>query len=642
MSTQAAVLQIRLPGNQTEELAGGSTASDLAKRIKKELKGVPLFARINGKMRDLNTALASEDEVEILTFEDADGRQGFWHSSAHLLAQAVLRLFPDAQPTIGPAIENGFFYDFANLQVSEEDFPRIEEEMRKIVKEHIAPERIEYANMAEAKAQFRSNPFKTDLIEKHEESLSAYRQGDFVDLCTGPHIPNTSVVQAFKVMKTSGAYWRGDSNNAQLTRVYAISFPDKKQLSQYLHVLEEAKKRDHRVLGKKLDLFSFHEEAPGMPFIHPRGMAIWDELLRFEKELQRAAEYVEIKTPVMLARELWETSGHWDYYREHMYTSKVDEREFAIKPMNCPGCMLFYKYSQYSFRQLPLRVAETGLVHRHELSGALSGMFRVRSFHQDDAHIFMQAEDLKSEILGVLALAEKVYGTLGLDYHLELSTRPDKSIGTDAAWEMATKGLKDALDEGGYVYRINEGDGAFYGPKIDMHIKDVIGRTWQCGTIQLDMNLPERFGLHYEASEGERKQPIMIHRVLYGSIERFFGILIEHFGGRFPLWLSPVQAAVLTVADRHEQSARAIVSQMRDSGLRVDLDHSSESVPKKVRNAQLDQANYILVVGDQEIESGKLAVRTREGKLLEAVLLADLIASMQKEASERSLDPTLA
>ena len=641
MGVKTANLQIKLPGNRTETVPAGSTGAELAKRIKKDLKGAPLFARINGKLVDLGVELAAGDEVEIVTFEDPDGKTGFWHSSAHLLAQAVLRLFPEAQPTIGPAIENGFFYDFANLQISEEDFPRIEEEMRKIVKEHIAPQRVEYATMAQARAEFSQNPFKIELIEKHEESLSAYRQGDFVDLCTGPHIPNTSVVQAFKVMKTSGAYWRGDSENAQLTRIYAISFPDKKQLSQYLHVLEEAKKRDHRVVGKKLDLFSFHEEAPGMPFIHPRGMAIWDELVAFEKELQRAADYVEIKTPIMLAKELWETSGHWDYYRQNMYTSEIDDREFAIKPMNCPGCMLFYKYAQYSFRQLPLRVAETGHVHRHELSGALSGLFRVRAFHQDDAHIFMREEDLKSEILGVLALAEKIYATLGLDYHMELSTRPEKSIGTAAAWELATKGLKDALDEGGYVYRINEGDGAFYGPKIDMHIKDVIGRSWQCGTIQLDMNLPERFGLHYEASEGDRKKPIMIHRAIFGSIERFFGILIEHFGGRFPLWLSPVQAAVLTVADRHEEAARAIVRRLRAGGLRVELDASSESVPKKVRNAQLDQANYILVVGDQEIESNMLAVRTREGKVLDPIALEDLVAALRAEVADRSLRASL-
>ncbi len=640
MGAQATEIQVRLGGDRTEGVPSGSSAADLAKRIKKDLKGSPLFARVNGVLRDLNTPLESGDQVEILTFEDPEGRQGFWHSSAHLMAQAILRLFPEALPTIGPAIENGFFYDFANLTLSEEDFPRIEEEMRKIVKEHIAPERVEYPDMATAKREFQGNPFKLELIEKHEESLSAYRQGDFIDLCTGPHIPNTSVVQAFKVMKTSGAYWRGNAENAQLTRVYAISFPDKKQLSTYLHQLEEAKKRDHRVLGKKLDLFSFHEEAPGMPFIHPRGMAIWDELLQFEKELQKAAGYVEIKTPVMLARELWETSGHWDYYRENMYTSEVDDREFAIKPMNCPGCMLFYRYAQYSFRQLPLRVAETGHVHRHELSGALSGLFRVRSFHQDDAHLFMEPKDLKSEIQGVLELAEKVYSTLGLDYHMELSTRPEKSIGTAEAWEFATASLKAALDEGGYTYRVNEGDGAFYGPKIDMHIKDVIGRTWQCGTIQLDMNLPARFQLHYEASEGERKQPVMLHRAIFGSVERFFGILVEHFGGRFPLWLSPVQARVLTVADRHEEPAQSITQRLKEAGLRAELDASGESVPKKVRNAQLDQVNYIVVLGDQEVESGKVSVRTREGKVHESVALDALIAAMTEEYRTRALTGT--
>lgn len=638
---QATAISVKLPGNISQELPGGTTAAELAKKIKKELKGAPLFAKIDGQLRDLSTELHDGAEVQILTFEDPEGRHGFWHSSAHLLAHAVKRLFPNAKPTIGPAIENGFFYDFANLQVSEEDFGRIEEEVRKIVKEHITPERIEYADLASARAEFADNPFKIELVEKHEEGLSAYRQADFIDLCTGPHIPNTSVVQAFKIMKTSGAYWRGDSENEQLTRIYGISFPDKKQLSGYLHVLEEAKKRDHRVVGKKLGLFSFQEEAPGMPFFHPRGMIIWEELIAFERELQRQAGYQEIKTPVMLSKELWETSGHWSYYRENMYTSQIDDREFAVKPMNCPGCMLYFKSGQYSFRQLPLRVAETGLVHRHELSGALSGLFRVRSFHQDDAHIFMRPEDMETEVLGVLHLAEKVYGTFGLNYHLELSTRPEKSIGTDEGWELATRGLRGALDAGKYQYRVNEGDGAFYGPKIDLHIKDVLGRTWQCGTIQMDMNLPERFDVHYESSEGEKRRPIMIHRAIYGSMERFFGILVEHYGGRFPLWLSPIQVRILTVADRHEDYAEQVRAKLANAGIRAETDRSSESVPKKVRNAQVEQANYILVVGDQEISAGDVSVRTRAGTVVGSMPLSDLIEKIEIEIKSRAPDSAL-
>jgi len=638
---QATQLAVELPDGRKEELPGGATGAELAKKIKKSLSGTPLFARINGEMKDLNTELFDGDRVEILTFEDEDGRRGFWHSSAHLMAQAVKRIFPDAEPTIGPAIENGFFYDFANLTVSEEDFPRIEAEVKSIVKARIIPERIEYADAAAAKREFGSNKYKAELIDNLEEGLSAYRQDDFIDLCTGPHIPSTQVVQAFKVLKTSGAYWRGDSKNEQLTRIYGISFPDKKRLSQHVRMLEEAARRDHRVVGRKLDLFSFHDEAPGMPFFHPRGMIIWNELLDFEKGLQTEAGYVDIKTPVMLTRELWETSGHWDYYREHMYTSEVDNREFAIKPMNCPGCMLYYKSRQYSFRQLPLRIAETGLVHRHELSGALSGLFRVRSFHQDDAHIFMKPEDMSAEIKGALALSERIYAAFGLDYHLELSTRPEKSVGTAEQWEQATAGLKEALDSGGYEYKVNEGDGAFYGPKIDMHIKDVIGRTWQCGTIQLDMSLPERFDLHYEASEGDKKRPIMIHRAIYGSIERFFGILIEHFGGRFPLWLSPVQIRVLTVADRHDEYAEKVRAQFTGAGLRAETDSSSESISKKVRNAQLDQVNYILVTGDQEIESGTVSVRTRTGKVLEKRTVDEVIETLSAEYASRSLEPQL-
>lgn len=634
-------MQVHVPGGATVELEPGARASDLAKKIKKDLKGAPVVARINGTLRDLTSVLAPNDEVEILTFEDPEGRHTFWHSSAHLLAQAIKRLYPEALPTIGPAIEEGFFYDFANLHISEEDFPRVEQEVQKIVRERIVPERIEFQGEAEARGEFGNNPFKMEIISKKEETLSAYRQGDFVDLCTGPHIPNTSIVQAFKVLKTSGAYWRGNPENEQLTRVYGISFPDKKQLSAYLHRIEEAKKRDHRVVGKRLDLFSFHEEGPGMPFFHPRGVVLWNELLAFIRELHREAGYVEIKTPVMLSRQLWETSGHWENYRENMYTSEVEGREFAIKPMNCPGCMLFFRSGQYSYRQLPLRVAEIGNVHRHEMSGALSGLFRVRSFHQDDTHIFMKPEDIKPEILGVLALTDRLYSTFGLEYHLELSTRPEKSIGSDEQWEVATRGLREALDASGREYRINEGDGAFYGPKIDMHIKDAIGRTWQCGTIQLDMALPERFDLYYDTKDGGKARPIMIHRAIYGSLERFLGILIEHYVGRFPLWCSPVQVRVLSVAERHHDYAEEIRAKLFAAGLRADADESAESIPKKVRSAQVEQVNYILVVGDQELENTTVNVRTRGGQVLGERKIDDLITALKREIAERAPEPVL-
>ncbi|MGK0289364.1 MAG: threonyl-tRNA synthetase [bacterium] len=628
-------MNINLVDGSVCELPEGALGTDLAKKIKKDLNGVALVARINGTTQELSSALSDGDEVQILTFEDPEGRDIFWHSSAHVLAQAIQRLYPDAKPTIGPAIETGFYYDFANLEISETDFPQIEEEVKKIVRERLQPKRIEYKAKEDALEVFGENQFKKEMIDALEEGLSAYEQGDFIDLCRGPHIPHTGVIQAFKVMKTSGAYWRANAENEQLTRVYAVAYPDKKQLKAYLRFLEEAKKRDHRLLGKKLNLYSFHEEGPGMPFFHPKGMVIWNELMKFWDEEHKIENYQQIKTPIMLSQNLWETSGHWENYRENMYTSEIDDRKFAIKPMNCPGCMLFFKEGQYSYRQLPLRIAEVGNVHRHELSGALSGLFRVRSFHQDDSHIFMKPEDISSEILGVLNLARRMYKQFGLEYHLELSTRPEKSIGSDEQWELATEGLRSAMDQGEYEYVVNEGDGAFYGPKIDIHIKDAIGRTWQCGTIQLDMSLPERFDLNFDAADGTKQRPIMIHRVIYGSIERFLGILVEHFSGRFPLWLSPVQVRVLAVADRHNEYAEEIAAKFKQAGLRSEVDTASESISKKVRLAQMEQVNYILVVGDQEIEAKNISVRTRANKVLGARNLDEFIEEIQKEFQER-------
>ncbi len=627
-------MEISLPDESKRELPEGSSVVDLAGKIKKQLKGSALAAKINGEMKALTTILNDGDDVQVITFDDEEGKYVFWHSSAHLLAQAVTRLFPDAKPTIGPPIENGFYYDFANLNISDADFPKVEEEMRKIVKERIVPKRVEYGSKEDALNVFADNKYKKEMIEQLEEGLSAYQQGDFVDLCRGPHVPHTGMIQVFKVMRTSGAYWRADAKNDQLTRVYGTSYPDKKQLSKYLNFLEEAAKRDHRLLGKQLKLFSFHQKAPGMPFFHPNGMIIWGELVKYWEECHKIAGYQKIKTPVILTQDLWQTSGHWDNFRENMYITEIDDKAYAIKPMNCPGGMLVYKEDQYSYRQFPLRVGEIGLVHRHELSGALSGLFRVRCFHQDDAHIFMTPEQIKSEIRNVLDLSGKMYEQFDLDCHLELSTKPEKAIGTDEEWEIATKGLQDALDEGGFDYAINEGDGAFYGPKIDLHIKDATGKTWQCGTIQLDMQLPERFDLTYITPEGDKRRPVMIHRVIYGAFERFFGILVEHYAGKFPMWLSPRQVRILAITDKHNAYAEEVCQQFINAGLRAEADLTTESVNKKVRVAQLDQVNYILVVGDREIEEGTVTVRAAN-KVLGARKTCEVIDSLKNEYRSR-------
>lgn len=629
------MVQVYLKDGSHRELPHGATAMDLARSISGSLARAACAATVDGLPVDLSTPLSEGARMEILTFEDPRGRDVFWHSSAHILAQAILRLYPQAKPTIGPAIESGFYYDFADLELSEDDFARVEEQVQAIVQEDLRPQRIEYAGAAEALAEFGDNPFKREIIEKLEEGLSAYRQGEFLDLCRGPHLPSTRMVEGFKILKTSGAYWRGQSSNPQLTRVYAISFPDRKQLRTYLHQLEEARKRDHRVLGRQLNLFSFQQEGPGMAFIHPRGMVIWNALLEFWRELHREGGYSEIKTPIMLGRELWETSGHWANYRENMYTCEIEERVFAIKPMNCPGGMLFYKQNQVSYRDLPARVAEIGQVHRHEMSGALSGLFRVRSFHQDDAHIFMKPQDVTSEILGVLRLAERIYSQFDLPFHLELSTRPAKSIGSDEDWALATEGLRAALEASGWQYKVNEGDGAFYGPKIDFHLRDAIGRTWQCGTIQLDMSLPMRFELEYIGEDGKPHRPIMLHRALYGSLERFFGILVEHYAGRFPLWLSPEQVRVLPVAERHQEFARQLAQNLFAQGFRSATDLSNESVNKKVRNAQLDQVNYMLVAGDREMEEGLLSVRTRDNKVFGNLSLEEFMTGLREERDRR-------
>lgn len=634
---------IRTNDHKQIELPEGSSGKDLAEKLNLRGPNQSLAIKINGTLCDLSSPLKDGDEALLIHFEDAEGREVFWHSSAHVLAQAILRLYPQAQPTIGPPIEQGFYYDFANLTISEADFEAIEKEVANIINENYQSQRHLFKNREEALERFKDNPYKQELIHSFEQGpFTAYSQGEFFDLCRGPHMPNVGKIKAFKILKTSGAYWKGDSTREMLTRVYAISYPDRKALKEYLTLLEEAKKRDHKILGPKLDLFSLKEEAPGMPFIHPKGMIIWNRLIDFWRQMHKRAGYLEIKTPQLMSQELWETSGHWFHYRENMYAFSIEERHFAIKPMNCPGCMLYYQSQTHSYRELPLRVAELGHVHRHEASGALSGLFRVRSFHQDDAHLFMRPCDIKHEILNVLGLVEETYSAFGLAYRLELSTRPEKSIGTDEDWEIATAGLKDALDAWGQPYRINEADGAFYGPKIDIHIRDALGRSWQCGTIQLDMALPEKFELEYTDSDGVSKRPVMVHRALFGSVERFFGILIENFAGKFPLWLSALQVRVMTVADRHQEYAHAIASQLRKAGLICDVDDSNESVNKKVRNAQLMQINYMLTIGDKELENKTINVRTRDNIVHGEMELTPLINNLEKEIATRSLISFLA
>lgn len=633
------MMHIRINNKKELELPKGGTAKDVAEKLNMRQPEQSIAAKINGIMCDLSTPLSEGDEVILVHFEEPEGKEIFWHTSAHVLAQAILRLFPQAKPTIGPPIENGFYYDFGNVTLSEADFEAIENEVHKIVNENYASERHVIKSKKEALERFKDNPYKCELIEgfNEAEGITAYSQGEFYDLCRGPHMANLGKIKAFKILKVSGAYWRGDSNREMLTRIYAISFPDRKQLKEYLLLLEEAKKRDHKILGPKLDLFSLKEEAPGMPFIHPKGMVIWNHLIDFWREMHRKANYVEIKTPQIMSQQLWETSGHWFHYRENMYAFGIEDRHFAIKPMNCPGCMLYYKSHTHSYREFPLRISELGHVHRHEASGALSGLFRVRSFHQDDAHLFMRPSDIKLEIIDVIALVEKTYSTFGLPLRLELSTRPAKSIGTDEDWEVATAGLKDALDAWGQPYRINEGDGAFYGPKIDIHIKDALGRSWQCGTIQLDMALPEKFSLEYMDSDGQLKRPVMIHRAIFGSVERFMGILIEQFVGKFPLWMSPSQIKVITVADRHAEYAHVLAVHIRKAGFSCDVDDTSESVNKKIRNAQLMQYNYMLTVGDKELENHTIALRTRDNIVHGELNLDTFLSTIEQEVKNRSL-----
>jgi len=623
------------------ELPEGAKASDLIEKFNLRGPNQGLSVTINGELKDLSTPLSDNATVQFHSFEDEIGKEVFWHTSAHVLAQAVMRKFPNAKPTIGPPIENGFYYDFADLQISESDLAALEKEMQKICESNFKSERSVFQSKEEAVARFQNNPYKLEMIEgfaKEGKELSGYTQGEFFDLCRGPHLPNLGKIKAIKVLKTSGAYWRADAKNAQLTRIYGISFPDRKLLKEYLQKLEEAKKRDHKVIGPKLDLFSMHEEAPGIPFIHPKGMTIWNRIVDYWRECHKRAGYVEIKTPTLLTKELWVKSGHWQNYHENMFITTQEEREFAIKPMNCPGAMIYYNDKSHSYRELPLRIAEFGHVHRFEPSGSLSGLFRVRAFHQDDAHIFVKLSDIQDEIPRVLALLDEIYSTFGLTYDLALSTRPESNtIGSDEAWEIATAGLRSALDKTGRPYKVNEGDGAFYGPKIDISLHDALGRAWQCGTIQLDMSLPERFDCEYTDSDGTRQRPILIHRALLGSIERFFGSLIELYVGKFPLWLSPSQVRIVPVASRHNDYAYQVRETLMKLDFCVDVDDSNESVSKKIRDAQMQQYNYILTVGDQEVANNSIALRTRDNVVHGEVNIQAFIEAIEKERATKSL-----
>jgi threonyl-tRNA synthetase len=609
------LIKVTLKDGTVREAEQGIMILDFVKAFSNSLAKKVLSAKVDGKIMDLTTKIEKDCKMQFLTLEDAGGLWTLRHTASHILAQAVKRLYKDynVQLAIGPAIDNGFYYDFdINKQLTDEDLKKIEKEMEKIVKENSKLERSEVSREDALKMfEEKGEKYKVELINDlpKDEKITLYTQGEFVDLCAGPHVLSTGKVKAFKLQSIAGAYWRGSEKNKMLQRIYGTAFGKKEDLDAYLTMMEEAAKRDHRKLGKELDLFSLHEEGPGFPFFHPKGMIIRNELINYWREVHREFGYQEISTPMILNRKLWEQSGHWDHYKENMYFTKIDDEDYAIKPMNCPGGMIVYKTQQHSYRDLPLRMGELGLVHRHELSGALHGLMRVRNFTQDDAHIFMMPSQIEEEIQKVIDLFDRVYKTFGLEYHAELSTRPENSMGEDDIWENATNALQNALDNRGLKYIINEGDGAFYGPKIDFHLKDSIGRTWQCGTIQLDMLLPEKFDLTYVGEDGKKHRPVMIHRVVYGSIERFIGILIENYAGAFPTWLAPVQIEILPITEKHTDYAYALKNKMFALGLRVEVDDRNEKVGYKIRESQMQKVPYTLVVGDKEMEVNKASVR---------------------------------
>lgn len=637
---EISVIKATLPDGGVREYPAGTSLLDIAKDISPRLAREALAAKVDGRLTDLGRTLERDASVEFLTFDDEEGRQVYRHSTAHVMAQAVQKLFPGVKFAIGPAIADGFYYDFDTSEpFKPEDLARIEKEMEAIIKADLPFERTELCR-PDALDMFEKSEqgYKTELIEDLPEDapLSVYRQGDFVDLCMGPHVPSTGRLKSVKLMSVAGAYWRGSEKNKMLQRIYGTSFPKRSMLDEHLFRIEEAKRRDHRKLGAELDLFSIQDEGPGFPFFHPKGMVLRNELEKYWREEHKKRGYQEIRTPIILTRSLWEQSGHWAHYRENMYFTKIDEGDYAVKPMNCPGGIMVYKSRLHSYRELPIRLAELGLVHRHELSGVLHGLMRVRCFTQDDAHIFMLPSQVKDEIMGVIDLEDDFYKMFGFDYHLELSTRPEKSIGSDEIWELATNALRDALDTKGLQYKVNEGDGAFYGPKIDFHLKDSIGRTWQCGTIQLDFTMPEKFDLAYIGEDGQKHRPVMIHRVVFGSIERFIGILTEHFAGAFPAWLAPVQARVIPITDRHAEYARKVEKSLDEKGIRVEIDARNEKINYKIREAQAQKIPYMLVVGDKEADQGTVSVRHRSGGDLGAMPLTEFENKLLEEIKTRA------
>ena len=629
-------MKITLKDGSVKEYAQAMSVIDIAKDLSEGLARVACAGEVNGEVVDLRTVLEQDCELNILTAKDERGLAALRHTASHVMAQAVKRLYPNTKLAIGPSIADGFYYDMEfEAPLTSDDFGKIEAEMKKIIKEDLEIERFTKSREdAIAFMKEKGEPYKVELIEDlpEGEEISFYSQGEFVDLCAGPHLMSTKGVgKAFKIMSLAGAYWRGDEHNKMLTRLYATAFGKKEELEAYITMMEEAKKRDHRKLGKELGLFMMHEAGPGFPFFLPKGMVLKNTLLDYWRQIHKKAGYVEVSTPIILNRSLWETSGHWDHYKNNMYTTVIDGEDYAIKPMNCPGGVLVYASEPRSYRDLPLRVGELGLVHRHEKSGQLHGLMRVRCFTQDDAHIFMTPDQIKDEIKGVVALINEVYSLFGFEYHVELSTRPEDSMGSDEDWEMATEGLRSALDEIGLPYVVNEGDGAFYGPKIDFHLVDCIGRTWQCGTIQLDFQLPQRFELEYIGADGEKHRPIMIHRVVFGSIERFIGILIEHFAGAFPTWLAPVQVKVLPISEKYMDYAENVKKKLDEAGIRVELDTRSEKIGYKIREAQQAKIPYMLVVGQKEEEDGTVAVRSRAAGDEGTKSLDAFIADIQKE-----------
>lgn len=633
-------VKIILPDGSAKEYAAGTTLGEAVKQLSNSLAKKVLAANVNGELTDLREELVDGSEVAFLTFEDEGGKHTLRHTASHILAQAVKRLWPEAKLAIGPAIDKGFYYDIdMEHTLTPEDLGKIEKEMSRIVKENL-PITKSVMPRQEAIEFFKSKneDYKVELIQDLPEDavISCYSQGDFIDLCAGPHVASTGKVKAFKLQSIAGAYWRGDEKNKMLQRIYGTAFEKKEELDAYLHLLEEAAKRDHRKLGKELGLFVIKEEGPGFPFFLPKGMALRNELENFWREVHHEFEYEEIRTPIILNKQLWETSGHWFHYRENMYTTIIDEEEYAIKPMNCPGGILVYQNEMHSYRDFPLRYAELGLVHRHELSGALHGLFRVRAFTQDDAHVFMLPSQMQSELMKVIELFDRIYSQFGLKYHVELSTKPDNAMGDDAIWEAATEALRNAIEAKGIPYVINPGDGAFYGPKLDYHIEDSLGRTWQCGTIQLDMNLPERFQIEYVGEDGQKHRPIMIHRACFGSMERFIGILTEHYAGAFPTWMAPVQVKILPISEKHVEYAKDLAKQMHRDYVRVEVDDRSEKIGYKIRQAQMAKVPYMLVVGDKEVEEGTVNVRKHGGDELGSVPFEEFFNSIKTEIKERN------